>query len=274
MEPSHPALSITRQCELLGLPRSSYYAGDSGPLTPEDLKLMSLIDRIYTKHSFYGSRRIQATLNQAHTIVVNRKRIQRLMRIMGIQGIAPGPSTSMPNKENKIYPYLLRNYVISESNQVWSTDITYVPLKQGFMYLVAVIDWFSRYILSWELSNTLDSQFCITALKMALQHGSPDIFNTDQGSQFTSNDFTQCLLDENIQISMDGKGRALDNVFVERLWRTIKYEDIYLKDYDSPRSLREGLNEFIGFYNHERPHQALSYQTPHQIHNGYQRSLC
>lgn len=197
---------------------------------------------------------------------VNRKRVQRLMRLMGLEGVGPKPGTSQRNKEHKVYPYLLRGYVISRPNQVWSTDITYIAMPAGFMYLVAVIDWFSRYVLSWELSNTLDTSFCITALERALQHGTPDIFNTDQGSQFTSLDFLKPLKDLEIRISMDGKGRALDNIFVERLWRSVKYECLYIQEFTQVPELYRILNTYFKFYNEERLHQSLGYKTPSLIH--------
>lgn len=227
---------------------------------------MHLIDGIYTRCPFYGSRRMTAQLNRDHDEQWNRKRIQRLMRIMGIRGVAPGPDTSKPNPENKIYPYLLRGMAISQVNQVWSTDITYIPMGKGFMYLVAVIDWRSRYVLSWSLSNTLDTGFCIDALEEALSKGTPTIFNTDQGAQFTSLAFTKVLLDKGIRISMDGRGRALDNIFVERLWRTVKYENIYMNDYQTVQELRNGIKQYFEFYNQERLHQSLDYQTPAEVH--------
>lgn len=228
--------------------------------------MMHLIDEIYTRCPFYGSRRITAQLNRDNNQQWNRKRIQRLMRIMGIRGVAPGPDTSKSHPENKIYPYLLRGVVIDRVNQVWSTDITYIPVAKGFMYLVAVIDWYSRYVLSWHLSNTLDTGFCVDALEQALSEGAPMIFNTDQGVQFTSQAFTKVLLDKDIKISMDGRGRALDNIFVERLWRTVKYENIYMNDYQSVVELKSGLVQYFEFYNQKRLHQSLDYQTPAEVH--------
>jgi putative transposase len=227
---------------------------------------MRLIDEIYTRCPFYGSRRIAAQLTRDHQVPMNRKRIQRLMRIMGLRGVAPGPDTSKPRSENKVYPYLLRELTIERVNQVWSTDITYIPMAKGFMYLVAVIDWHSRYVLSWMLSNTMDMTFCIDALEVALDMNTPTIFNTDQGAQFTSHAFTKVLLDRNIQISMDGRGRALDNIFVERLWRTVKYENIYMNDYQAVPDLRAGLQRYFEFYNRERLHQSLGYQTPAEVY--------
>jgi putative transposase len=200
---------------------------------------------------------------------VNRKRVQRLMRIMGIEAIYPKPKLSQRNKKHKIYPYLLRDVMIDRPNQVWSTDITYVPLQDGFMYLTAVIDWYSRYVISWRVSNTLDSDFCVDALEDALNTGTPDIFNTDQGAQFTSKDFTTCLVEADVKISMDGKGRALDNIFVERLWRSVKYENIYLKDYRNGADLYYGMEDYFSFYNTVRPHQSLENRVPADVHCRY-----
>lgn len=266
MDPNHPLLSIRRQCGLLGLNRSSfYYAGSPATETPENLELMKLIDRQYTDVPIYGSRRMTAWLRRkGHD--VNRKRIQRLMRLMGLEGIAPKPGTSKPHPEHEIYPYLLRNVKIVRPNQVWSTDITYCALRSGFMYLVAVIDWYSRYIVSWELSNTLDADFCVVALNRALERGKPEIFNTDQGCQFTSKPFLSPLKDRQISISMDGRGRALDNIFVERFWRTLKYEWLYLNDYERVPDLSRGLQKYLRFYNSERLHSSLGYRTPQEIH--------
>ena len=266
IEPNHDQISIRRQCELLGLNRSSYYYHEE-PVSDEDIELMRQIDEIYTRCPFYGSRRITAQLNlDSDGVSWNRKRIQRLMRIMGIRGVAPGPNTSRAHPDHKIYPYLLRDVVIDRVNQVWSTDITYIPMVKGFMYLVAVIDWYSRYVLSWALSNTLDTSFCIEALQKALDQNTPMIFNTDQGAQFTRLAFTQVLRDKDIQISMDGRGRALDNIFVERLWRTVKYENIYMNEYRTVSELKLGLRLYFEFYNQERLHQSLDYQTPAEIH--------
>ena len=227
---------------------------------------MRRIDAIYTAYPFYGSRRITAALNRAQAVPLNRKRVVRLMRIIGIHGLAPGPDTSKPHPENKVYPYLLRDLVIERANQVWSTDITYIPMPKGFMYLVAVMDWYSRYVLSWQLSNTLDTAFCLEALEQALQVNTPGIFNTDQGVQFTSEAFTGALLEKDIRISMDGRGRALDNIFVERLWRTVKYENIYLNEYPTVVALRQGLKDYFIFYNQMRGHQSLNYQTPAEVY--------
>ena len=226
---------------------------------------MRLIDIEYTRHPFYGYRKMAFILNRdGHA--VNKKRIARLMQVMGLQAIAPGPNTSRPAPENKIYPYLLRGLKIDKVNQVWSCDITYIPMPKGFVYLFAVIDWHSRCVLAWELSNTLDTTFCLEGLERALKLGTPLIFNTDQGSQFTSAEFTGRLLKAGTNISMDGRGRALDNIFVERLWRTVKYEDVYLNGYATPREVRNGLGAYFPFYNEERPHQSLDYRTPMQAY--------
>jgi len=226
---------------------------------------MKLIDRQYTKRPFYGSRQMRNHLRLSD-YKINRKRVQRLMRLMGLEAIYPKPRTSIPNKEHKIYPYLLRDVSVEHINQVWSTDITYIPITGGFMYLVAVIDWYSRYVLSWRLSNTMDVNFCLEALEDALKMGTPGIFNMDQGSQFTSSEFTGRLKDADIKISMDGRGRAFDNIFIERLWRSVKYEDIYLKDYQTVLELYNGLKEYFIFYNSERPHQALGGIPPEMVH--------
>lgn len=228
---------------------------------------MNEIAKLYTEYPFYGARRIKVNLPIEHQ-PINLKRVRRLMKLMNIEAIYQKPNLSKPNLEHKIYPYLLRGKKIDRVNQVWSTDITYVPMKNGFLYLCAVIDWYSRFILSWEISNTLTVDFCLIALKKALNTGNkPDIFNTDQGSQFTATEFIKVLLDAQIQVSMDGKGRALDNIFVERFWRTIKYEDIYLKEYADGKALFEGLLRYIQFYNFERKHQSLLYLTPNQVFN-------
>lgn len=260
----HQGVSIRQRCELLGLNRSSYYY-EPQPEDEYNRLLMNLIDEEYTKHPFYGSPKLWACLKRmGHDI--NIKRIKRLMRIMGIHAIYPTMNTSKPAIGHKIFPYLLSGVEIARPNQVWSIDITYMRMAYGFMYLVAIIDWFSRYVLSWKLSNTMDKAFCLEALLEALRSGHPDIFNSDQGSQFTSDDFTGILLARDIQISMDGKGRALDNIFVERLWRSVKYEDIYLKNYEAPRDAHKGLDGYFYFYNNERPHQSLNYQTPSEVH--------
>jgi putative transposase len=261
---SHPHLSIRRQCELIGLNRSTFY-GAPATASPLNLELMRLIDAQYTQTPFYGWPRMTAHLRRLGW-PINHKRVQRLMQQMGLQAIYPKPRTSMAAPDHKIYPYLLGAVAITRPNQVWSADITYVPMFQGFMYLVAILDWCSRYVLAWELSNTLDTGFCLAALERALENGCPEIFNTDQGVQFTSLAFTTRLERAGIAISMDGRGRALDNIFVERLWRSVKYEDLYLKDYATVPALAEGLGSYFQFYNHERPHQSLAYRAPAEVH--------
>jgi putative transposase len=256
---------VRRQCTLLGLPRASLYYQPQA-LRDETLQVMRLLDAQYTATPFYGIRRMTAWL-QTQGYRVNHKRVARLMRQMGIAAIYAKPKLSQATAGHTIYPYLLRGVKVTRVNHVWSTDITYIRLHQGFVYLVAVMDWCSRYVLSWALSVTLDGQFCREALRQALYHGArPEIFNTDQGVQFTSNDFTGLLKHEGIQISMDGRGRALDNVFVERLWRTVKYEEVYLKDYTTVREAGQGLEQYFTFYNHERLHQALGYRTPAAVY--------
>jgi putative transposase len=264
IEVDHEQLSVRRQCHLLGVARSSfYYQGQ--PDSEADLCLMRLLDEQYTRTPFYGIRRMTAWLQQQGHIV-NHKRVQRLLRRMGMEAIYPKPNLSQPTAGHQIYPDLLRGVRMERVNQVWSSDITYVRLLNGFVYLVAVIDWFSRYVLSWEISVTLDADFCVSALERALEVGKPEIFNTDQGSQFTSQAFTQRLQEREIRISMDGRGRALDNIFVERLWRTVKYEDIYLKEYASVPEVNGGLGQYFQFYNGERLHQSLNYKTPAAVY--------
>lgn len=258
------ALSVRRQCELVGLNRSSYYYQPATE-TAETLGLMRAIDELYTAHPFYGRRQMTLTLRRAG-YEVNPKRVRRLMQKMGLAAIYPKPRTTVATPGHRIYPYLLRGVEITHPNQVWSTDITYVPMANGFMYLTAVIDWYSRYVLSWQLSNTLDASFCIEALQQALQSGRPEIFNTDQGSQFTADAFTSILEAAEVRISMDGKGRALDNIFVERLWRTVKYEDIYLHHYETVPQLYVGLGNYFHFYNQERPHQSLAGRSPAEVY--------
>jgi putative transposase len=264
IEPEHPDLSVRRQCELLGVNRSTLYYVPATE-SPLNLELMQLIDKQYMRTPFYGWPRMTVYVRK-QGYLVNHKRIQRLMQKMGIQAIYPKPSLSKGHPGHKIYPYLLRDVAITRQNQVWSTDITYIPLRNGFMYLVAVIDWYSRYVLAWQLSNTLESTFCIEVLQQALQQGCPEIFNTDQGSQFTSLAFTAILQEAGIQISMDGRGRALDNIFIARLWRSVKYEDIYLYRYETVPALIVGLERYFAFYNQERPHQSLDYQTPAAVY--------
>jgi putative transposase len=258
-------LPRTRRCELLDVARSSAYYRPE-PVSEADLALMRLIDEIHLQLPFYGSRRMRDELeDRGHT--VNRKRVQRLMRLMGLRALYPRRRTSQPGKGHKIYPYLLRELSIERANQVWATDITYVPMAKGFMYLVAIMDWHSRRVLSWRVSNTLDTDFCTEALEEALQRfGAPEIFNTDQGAQFTSAAFTGVLKEHGIKISMDGKGRWLDNVFVERLWRSVKYEDVYLHAYETPTELRAGLARYFTFYNTRRRHSALDRRTPDAVY--------
>ena len=267
IDPKHPRLNISRQCELISLPRSSYYReGLYGVESEENLKLMRLIDEEYTRHPFYGSRKLRDYLiRQGYQ--VNRKRVRRLMRMMGLVSIAPKPNTSRPSPEHKVYPYLLRGLDINRSNQVWCSDITYIRLDHGFVFLTVVMDWYSRYVLSWEVSITMEEHFCVNALESALRrHGQPEIFNTDQGSQYTGKSFTGALKEHDVQISMDGKGRAMDNIMVERLWRSVKYEDIYVKDYGGVQELVSGLRTYFEFYNHERPHQGLGSKTPAEVY--------
>lgn len=260
----HPTISIQRQCELLGLPRSSYYY-EPKKEKPENLFYMRKIDEQYLKTPFYGVSRMTTWLRQ-EGFLVNEKRIRRLMRLMGLEAVYPKPHLSQGRDEHRKYPYLLRDLKILYPNQVWTTDITYIPLHNGFLYLVAVMDWYSRYVLSWNLSNTLDVSFCLEALDKALTIDTPEIFNTDQGSQFTSLEYTGRLEKENIRISMDGRGRVFDNIFIERLWRSVKYEEVYLKDYGSVRECAESLNSYFHFYNEERFHQSLENKTPKEIY--------
>jgi putative transposase len=256
IDPAYSRLSVRRQCELLGLPRSTYYYTPVGE-SAENLALMRRIDELHLDCAFYGSRNVAAELG------INRKRAQRLMRLMGIEAIYPKRSLSRPALGHRVYPYLLRNLEVVRPNQVWCSDITYIPMHRGFLYLVAVMDWHSRFVLSWELSNTLEAGFCSAALDAAFhRYGQPEIWNTDQGAQFTSEGFLQPLLDRKIQISMDGRGRALDNVFIERLWRSVKYELIYLQDFSSGGELFSGLKNYFPFYNERRPHQGLAFATP------------
>jgi putative transposase len=264
IEPHHLQLSIRRQCEVVGLHRSALYYQPAGE-SAFNLHLMRLIDEQYLKTPFYGWPRMTAHLHR-QGYQVNHKRVQRLMQKMGVQAIYPQRRTSMAAQGHKVYPYLLRNQAITHPNQVWSADITYIPMLRGFMYLVATMDWYSRYVLAWQLSNTLDGLFCLDALDLALAQGKPVIFNTDQGAQFTALAFTSRLEATGVRISMDGRGRALDNVFVERLWRSVKYEHVYLYEYASVPELEKGLEHYFTFYNHERPHQSLSYQTPAEVH--------
>lgn len=258
-------LPVKRQCELLELPRSSYYHRPK-PVSAADLALMRLIDECHLEHPYFGSRRIRDWLEDAGH-VVNRKRIQRLMRVMGLVALYPKRNLSLANQAHKVYPYLLKGLVIDRPNQVWATDITYIPMSRGHVYLVAIMDWYSRRVLSWRLSNTLDTSFCVEALLEAIEtHGTPEIFNTDQGCQFTSAEFTATLKQHNIRISMDGKGRWVDNVFVERLWRSVKYEEVYLRAYDSIGEARTSLAIYFEFYNSKRRHQSLDRKTPDTVY--------
>jgi putative transposase len=285
IEPTHKTISVRRQCDLIGLNRSSYYYQPSfvdcisknlsvhftSPVkeTEENLGFMKRIDQLYMKWPFYGSRRMSTILNR-EGFPVNRKRIQRLMRLMGIQAIYPKPRLSIGGQDHKIYPYLLRGLSIERPDQVWCADITYLPLPHGFVYLVAILDWFSRFVLAWRLSNTLDTAFCLEALDEALKINQPEIFNSDQGCQFTSEAYTGRLRDAGIKISMDGRGRVFDNIFIERLWRSLKYEDIYIKDYQTVMELSAGLDSYFQFYNYERPHQSLEDKTPAMVYYGYE----
>jgi putative transposase len=261
------AVAVVRQCTLAGVSRATHYAQQELMLVDEsDLLLSRLIDEEYTRHPFYGSRKMVVFLDEAgHS--VNRKRVQRLMREMGLAGMAPGPNTSRPHPEHKVYPYLLRGVAVVRPNQVWGTDITYIRLARGFAYLVAIIDWYSRRVLSWRISNSMEAVFCVDCLEEALRtHGKPAIFNSDQGSQFTSVAFTGVLKREGVVISMDGGGRAFDNIFVERLWRNVKHEDVYLNGYATMGELMVGLAKYFVFYNGERPHQSLGYKTPDVVY--------
>ena len=266
VEAGHPMIPVVRQCELLSLPRSSFYYSPCG----EDgysLTLMLLIDEEFTRHPFYGARRMKAWLRaQGHW--VNRKRVSRLMRLMGLVAVYPKPRLSANGPDHKVYPYLLKGVTVQAPDEAWSSDITYIRLAHGFVYLIAVMDWHSRYILSWELSITLEKEFCLEALKKALGISKPEIFNTDQGAQFTSEEFTGLLEDAEVRISMDGRGRLYDNIFVERLWRTVKYEEVYLHDYRTVQEARERLASYFRFYNTERLHETLAYRTPHEVYGG------
>lgn len=267
-----PALSVRRQCELLGLSRSGLYY-EPEPTSPDELALMRRIDEIHLKRPFYGSRKMAFELRQEGRDA-NRKRIQRLMRVMQLEAMAPQPRTSEPHPEHVVYPYLLRGVKVSRPNQVWATDITYIPMRSGFVYLAAIMDWYSRLVLSWRLSITLDSTFCIEALLEAIERfGTPGMFNSDQGAQFTASAFTKVLLDRSVAISMDGKGRCIDNIFVERLWRSLKYEEVYLHAYDTVPEARGGIGRYLEFYNDARPHQALGYQTPSAFYSSEKKTV-
>jgi len=259
-------ISISKQCRMLDLPRSFYYYQPVG-LSLEDLEILNKIDELYTEDPTRGYRRLKAMLNKKFNINVGKNKVKKYMNIIGIQAIYPKKKTTITNIEHVKYPYLLRGVEIKRVNQVWSMDITYIRLKKGFVYLTAIIDWHSRYVLSWRLSITMDKQFCLEALEEAIEkYGTPEIFNTDQGSQFTSKEFTEILKKNNIRISMDGKGRALDNIFIERLWRTVKYEDVYIKDYQTVSECKKGLKNFFERYNNKREHQSLDYQYPSEVY--------
>jgi putative transposase len=259
----HQSLSIIGQCRLLGISRSSLYYRPVG-VSSEDLNLMQLLDQQYMATPFYGSRRMKVWLH-GQGYPVGRQRVQRLMRAMGLQAIYRRPRPSQPAPGHKVYPYLLRGVEINGANQVWTADITYIPLHRGFMYLVVIMDWHSRYVLAWRLSNTLDEQFCLEALAEALRKGRPQIFNTDQGAQITSQAFTGLLEQHGVRVSMDGKGRYTDNLFIERLWRSLKYEEVYLKAYTDGKEARAGIGAYLDFYNQARPHQGLGYRTPEEV---------
>lgn len=264
---SNPAIAVVRQCELLGLPRSTYYYAPAAP-GEEDLELCRQLDRLYTDRPFYGVLRMSDAL-QKQGWCVGPKRVRRLLRAMGIEAIYPRPKTSVPAPGHRIFPYLLRGREIERPNEVWATDITYLPLgRRGFAYLMAVMDWFSRYVVAWQLANTMEAQWCAEVLREALERGRPAIHNSDQGSQFTSEVYTAALTEAGVAISMDGRGRWMDNVFVERLWRTVKYEDVYLRGYESLWDAQAGLREYFAFYNEERGHQSLGRHTPGQIWRG------
>jgi putative transposase len=264
LEPEHRSISLRRQCDLLGLPRSTAYYAPI-PESVENLRLMREIDAVYLENPSYGSRSIAAVLANSGWSV-NRKRVQRLMGLLGIAGVTPRRNLSKPHPGHRVFAYLLRNVAITHPDQVWSTDITYVPLRGGFVYLTAVMDWYSRYVLSWKLSNRLEGSFCLEALDEALARGKPEVFNTDQGTQFTSEAFVTRLLNRSVAVSMDGRGRALDNVFIERLWKSVKYQEIYLRDYATVADVEEGLRLYFEKYNHERPHQSLDNLTPAKVY--------
>jgi putative transposase len=264
IDPQHSQLSIRQQCELLKLNRSSYYLQPASE-SVANLALMRRLDEQYLRTPFYGSRKMAELLSTPRR-PINRKRVQRLMRMMGLEAVYPKPRTTRRDENHRVYPYLLRDLKIVRPNQVWSADITYVPMPTGFMYLVAVIDWYSRYVLAWQLSNTLDGLFCLEAIEAARRHGKPEIFNSDQGVQFTSQAMTSRWESWGVAISMDGRGRALDNVFVERLWRSLKYECIYLHEFATSLLLERGLSKYFDFYCHERLHQALDYRTPAAVY--------
>ena len=264
-------MSVVQQCGLLELSRSTFYYQPLGE-NAHNLALLRLIDEKFTKSPFYGVPRMTASLHRLG-YGVNPKRVRRLMRVMGLEAIYPKPRLSANGPDHKVYPYLLKEVTVDRPDQAWATDITYVRLTHGFVFLIAILDWYSRYVISWELSTTLDTGFCLEALRKALRISKPAIFNTDQGPQFTCLDFTRCLLDEGIRVSMDGRGRVYDNIFVERLWRSVKYEEVYLHDYQTVPVARAHLSDYFGFYNTERPHEALGYRTPHEVYFGTRTAL-
>jgi len=264
ISPKHSELSVRRQCQLLGLAPASYYY-QAEPESSENLHYMRLLDQEYTDRPFYGVRKMTVGLQQ-QGYAVGPKRVRRLLRAMGLMAVYPKPRLSLNPLAHQRFPYLLKGVAIVRPNQVWSTDITYIPLRGGFVFLAAVIDWYSRYVLAWELSITLEADFCVAVLERALTHQRPEIFNTDQGVQFTSTQFQAPLLAAQVRVSMDGRGRAFDNIFVERLWRSVKYEEVYIKDYRNVAEAREGLQRYFPFYNEQRIHQALDYRTPHKVH--------
>ena len=264
-------MSVVRQCGLLELSRSTFYYQPLGE-NAYNLALMRLIDEQFTKRPFYGVPRMTVSLRRIG-YGVNPKRVRRLMRVMGLEAIYPKPRLSANGSDHKIYPYLLKGVTVDRPDQAWATDITYIRLTHGFVYLIAILDWYSRYVVSWELSTTLDSGFCLEALRKALRISKPEIFNTDQGSQFTSTDFTGLLEKHDIKVSMDGRGRVFDNIFIERLWRSVKYEEVYLHDYQTVPAARTHLSDYFEFYNTERPHEALGYRTPHEVYFGTRTAL-
>ena len=268
IERDHRQLSLVRQCSLLNVSRASVYYRPA-LAKAGDLELMALMDRQYLKTPFYGSRKMKAWL-LGEGYLVSRGRVRRLMRLMGLEAIYRRPNTSKPAPGHRVYPYLLKGVDVNRVDQVWASDITYIPMAQGFLYLMAIMDWHSRHVVAWKLSNTMDTGFCVATLEEALDRGRPEIFNTDQGAQFTSEAFTQTLQERGIRVSMDGKGRYLDNIFVERLWRSIKYEEVYLKAYPGVAEARAGINAYLEFYNRQRPHQALGYRTPAEMYQNGQ----
>jgi putative transposase len=273
VEPDHQNLSISRQCELVDISRSSWYYGVLGE-SSENLELMRIIDEQFMEEPSWGSRQMARHLRRKG-YWVNRKRVKRLMQKMGLMAIYQKPNTSKPHPEHKIYPYLLRGVEITKPNHVWCADVTYIPMRKGFLYLVAVMDWASRKVLSWRLSNTMDAEFCVSALKEALaKYGKPDVFNTDQGSQFTSSAFTETLKEAEVNISMDGRGRWVDNVMIERLWRTLKYDCVYLNAFETGTEARKGIGKWIRRYNEERPHSSLDDKTPHETYWNLPRPGC